>query len=113
MIFLKYTQYSELWYLVYNYYVCCRGSEKNYSDHDERLVGNPIYGGSHGQPTAGENSISERENYNIFHHNVGTGTTGHGVNPIGAYEMISIISPQSLIETFKHYRQMVLLLMPN
>ena len=75
--------------MVYYYYVCCRGCEENDSDHDEHLVGNPIYGGSHGQPTAGENSISERENYNVLHHNVGTGTTGCVVNPIGTYEMIS------------------------
>ena len=72
--------------MVFGIYVCCRGYEENDSDRDERLVGNPIYGGS--RPTAGENSISEREKlYDVLHHNVGTGTAG--VNPIGTYEMIS------------------------
>ena len=50
------------------------------SDHDEHLVGNPIYSGS--LPTARENRISERESYDVLHR-----TTG--VNPTGAYEDIS------------------------
>ena len=63
-------------------YVCCRAydHEEDDSDHDERLVGNPIYSGS--LPTARENRTSERENYDVLHR-----TTG--VNPTGAYEVIS------------------------
>ena len=63
-------------------YVCCRvyDHEEDDSDHDERLVGNPIYSGS--LPTARENRISERESYDVLHR-----TTG--VNPTGAYEVIN------------------------
>ena len=70
---MKYSQYL---------YVCCRAydHEEDDSDHDERLVGNPIYGGS--LHTASENRTSERESYDVLHQ-----TTG--VNPTGAYEVIS------------------------
>ena len=63
-------------------YVCCRAyaREEDNSDHDECLVGNPIYSGS--LPTARENRTSERENYDVLRQ-----TTG--VNPTGAYEVIS------------------------
>ena len=54
--------------------------EEDDSDHDERLVGNPIYSGS--LPTARENRTSERESYDVLRR-----TTG--VNPTGAYEVIS------------------------
>ena len=54
--------------------------EEDDSDHDERLVGNPIYGSS--LPTASKNRTSERESYDVLHR-----TTG--VNPTGAYELIS------------------------
>ena len=72
-ISLKYSQYL---------YVCCRvyDHEEDDSDHDERLIGNPIYSGS--LPTARENRTSERESYDVLHQ-----TTG--VNPTGAYEVIS------------------------
>ena len=71
--YYKYSQYL---------YVCCRAydHEEDDSDHDERLVGNPIYSGS--LPTARENRISERESYDVLHR-----TTG--VNLTGAYEVIS------------------------
>ena len=56
------------------------------SDHDERLVGNPIYGDS--LPGASENTENtERENYNVLCHNVGA--MQQGMIPIGAYETIS------------------------
>ena len=63
-------------------YVCCRAydHEEDDSDHDERLVGNPIYSGS--LPTARENRTSERESYDVLRR-----TTG--MNPTGAYEVIS------------------------
>ena len=54
--------------------------EEDDSDHDEHLVGNPIYDGS--LPTASENRTSERESYDVLHR-----TTG--VNLTGAYEVIS------------------------
>ena len=62
--------------------VCCRAydHEEDDSDHDERLVSNPIYSGS--LPTARENGTSERESYDVLHR-----TTG--VNLTGAYEVIS------------------------
>ena len=53
------------------------------SDHDERLVGNPIYGDS--LPGVSENT--ERESYDVLHHNVGA--MQQGVIPMGAYETIS------------------------
>ena len=53
------------------------------SDHDERLVGNPIYNDS--LPGASENT--ERESYNVLRHNVGT--MQQGVIPMGGYEIIS------------------------
>ena len=53
------------------------------SDHDERLVGNPIYSDS--LPGANENT--ERESYDILRHNVGA--MQQGVIPMGAYEIIS------------------------
>ena len=62
--------------------------EEDDSENDERLVGNPIYSDS--LPGANENRSSERENYDILHHNVGT----VGVIPIGAYEMISNLPTQ-------------------
>ena len=39
----------------------------------------------------GENTVrsSERENYDVLHHNVGASAQGPGVAPIGAYEVIS------------------------
>ena len=63
-------------------YVCCRAydHEEDDSDHDERLVGNPIYSGS--LPTAREYRTSERESYDVLHRSA-------GVNPTGAYEVIS------------------------
>ena len=63
-------------------YVCCRAydHEEDNPDHDERLVGNHIYGGS--LPTASENRTSERESYNVLHQTTGVNTTG-------AYEVIS------------------------
>ena len=63
-------------------YVCCRAydHEEDDSDHDEGLVGNPIYSGS--LPTASKNRTSERESYDVLRR-----TTG--VNPTGAYEVIS------------------------
>ena len=72
-ISLKYSQYL---------YVCCRvyDHEEDDSDHDERLIGNPIYSGS--MPTASENRTSERESYDVLHRST-------GVNPTGAYEVIS------------------------
>ena len=70
---MKYSQYL---------YVCCRAydHEEDDSDHDERLVGNPIYSSS--LPRARENRTNERESYDVLHR-----TTG--VNPTGAYEVIS------------------------
>ena len=62
--------------------------EENDSEQDERLVGNPIYGDS--LPTANENRVSERESYDVLHHNVGT----VGVIPTGIYEMISNLPTQ-------------------
>ena len=53
------------------------------SDHDERLVGNPIYSDS--LPGASENT--ERESYDVLRHNVRA--MQQGVIPIGAYETIS------------------------
>ena len=53
------------------------------SDHDERLVGNPIYSDS--LPGASENT--ERESYDVLRHNVGA--MQRGVIPMGAYETIS------------------------
>ena len=56
------------------------------SDHNERLVGNPIYGDS--LPGASENTENtERESYDILRHNVGA--MQQGVIPMGAYETIS------------------------
>ena len=58
------------------------------SDHDERLVGNPIYGDS--LPGASENTENtERESYDVLHHNVGAVQLQQGVIPMGAYETIS------------------------
>ena len=55
-------------------------------DHDERLVGNPIYSDS--LPGASENTgNTERESYNVLRHNVGA--MQQGVIPIGAYETTS------------------------
>ena len=62
--------------------------EEDDSENDERLIGNPIYSDS--LPGASENSSSERESYDVLHHNVGT----VGVIPIGAYEIISNLSTQ-------------------
>ena len=62
--------------------------EKNDSEQDERLVGNPIYGDS--LPTVSENRISEQESYDVLHHNVGM----VGVIPTGIYEMISNLPTQ-------------------
>ena len=84
---MKYSQYL---------YVCCRAydHEEDDSDHDERLVGNPIYSGS--LPTARENRTSERESYAVLHR-----TTG--VNLTGAYEVISNlpIQPNKDIQTLQ------------
>ena len=56
------------------------------SDHNERLVGNPIYGDS--LPGASENTENtERESYDVLRHNVGA--MQQGVIPMGAYETIS------------------------
>ena len=56
------------------------------SDHDERLVGNPIYSDS--LPGASENTENtERESYDVLRHNVGA--MQQGVIPMGAYETIS------------------------
>ena len=70
---MKYSQYL---------HVCCRAydHEEDDSDQDEHLVGNPIYSGS--LPTARENRTSERESYDVL-----CRTTG--MNPTGAYEVIS------------------------
>ena len=62
--------------------------EESDSEYDERLVGNPIYGDS--LPTASENRVSERESYDVLHHNVGT----VGVILTGIYEMISNLPTQ-------------------
>ena len=64
--------------------------EEEDSEHDERLVGNPIYSDSPPDGT-GEYTVrsSERENYDVLHHNVGTSAQGLRVAPIGAYEVIS------------------------
>ena len=56
------------------------------SDHDERLVGNPIYSDS--LPGVSENTENtERESYDVLRHNVGA--MQQGVIPMGAYETIS------------------------
>ena len=56
------------------------------SDHDEHLVGNPIYGDS--LPGASENTeTTERESYDVLRHNIGA--MQQGVIPMGAYEIIS------------------------
>ena len=56
------------------------------SDHDERLVGNPIYGDS--LPGVSENTeTTERESYDVLRHNIGA--MQQGVIPMGAYETIS------------------------
>ena len=70
---MKYSQYL---------YVCCSAydHEEDDSDQNEHLVGNPIYSSS--LPTASENGTSERESYDVLRR-----TTG--VNPTGAYEVIS------------------------
>ena len=70
---MKYSQYLYVCYRAYDH-------EEDDSDHDERLVGNPIYSSS--SPRARENRTSERESYDVLHR-----TTG--VNPTGAYEVIS------------------------
>ena len=58
------------------------------SDHDERLVGNPIYSDSlPGASENTENTDSERESYDVLRHNVGA--MQQGVIPMGAYETIS------------------------
>ena len=68
--------------------VCCRVYKESDFEHDEHLVGNPIYGDS--PPTDSENRVSESENYDVLHHNVGT----VGVIPTGIYEMISNLPTQ-------------------
>ena len=56
------------------------------SDHDERLVGNPIYGDS--LPGVSENTeTTERESYDVLRHNIGA--MQQGVIPMGTYETIS------------------------
>ena len=51
------------------------------SDHDERLVGNPIYSDS--LPGPSENTENtERESYDVLRHNVGA--IQRGVIPLGA-----------------------------
>ena len=60
--------------------------DENDSDHDERLVGNPVYSDS--LPGASENTeTTERESYNVLHHNIGA--MQQGMIPMGAYETIS------------------------
>ena len=61
-------------------------SDEDDSDHDEHLVGNPIYGDS--LPGASENTETpERESYDVLRHN--TGAMQRGVIPMGAYETIN------------------------
>ena len=59
------------------------------SNHDERLVGNPIYNDS--LPGVSENT--ERESYNVLRHNVGA--MQQGVIPMGGYEIISNLPNRS------------------
>ena len=59
------------------------------SDHDERLVGNPIYNDS----LPGANKNTGRERYNVLRHNVGA--MQQGVIPMGAYEIISNLPNRS------------------
>ena len=54
--------------------------EEDDTDHNERLVGNPIYSDS--LPTASENRTSERESYDVLCQTI-------GVHPTGTYEVIS------------------------
>ena len=54
------------------------------SDHDERLVGNPIYSDSLPEIST---ETTERESYDVLRHNVGA--MQQGVIPVGAYETIS------------------------
>ena len=54
------------------------------SDHDECLVGNPIYSDSLPEIST---ETTERESYDVLHHNVGA--VQQGVIPIGVYETIS------------------------
>ena len=63
--------------------------DEDNSDHDERLVGNPIYGDS--LPGVSENT--ERESYDVLRHNVGA--MQQGVIPMGAYETISNLPNRS------------------
>ena len=72
-----------------SYCTCYRVFDEDDSENDERLVGNPIYSDS--PPGASENRSSERDNYDILHHNVGTVGV---IPPIGAYEMISNLPTQ-------------------
>ena len=61
-------------------------------DHDERLVGNPIYSDS--LPGASENTENtERERYNVLRHNAGV--MQQGVIPMGGYEIISNLPNRS------------------
>ena len=60
--------------------------EEEDSEHDERLVGNPIYSDSLPEAPSEDSRTGERENYDVLHHNVGM---MQGVIPTGAYEMIS------------------------
>ena len=64
--------------------------DENDSDHDERLVGNPIYNDS---LVLGASENTERERYNVLRHNVGA--MQQGVIPMGGYEIISNLPNRS------------------
>ena len=63
--------------------------EESDSEHDEHLVGNPIYGDA--LPGESEDRASEGESYDVLHHDV---QTVEGVAPTGIiYEVISNLQP--------------------
>ena len=63
--------------------------EESDSEHDEHLVGNPIYGDA--LPEENEDRASEGESYDVLHRDV---QTIEGVAPIGIiYEVISNLQP--------------------
>jgi hypothetical protein len=66
--------------------------EESDSEHDERLVDNPIYGDSlPGESETDRASDHDGESYDVLHREVGT---AEGVTPTGIiYEVISNLQP--------------------
>jgi hypothetical protein len=70
--------------------------EESDSEHDERLVGNPIYGDAlPGESETDRASDHDGESYDVLHREVGT---AEGVTPTGIiYEVISNLQPSQPI----------------